>query len=99
MGRDTRSGVHGDPRHLAVDELALARVEAGANIDAELPNAVDDRPRAADRPRRAVEGSEEAVSRGVDLAAARACELPADDGVVALEQFSPAAVAQLGHAG
>ncbi len=31
------------PRDLALDELALARVDAGADLEAELADAVDDR--------------------------------------------------------
>ena len=32
----TRPDVHGDPADLAIDPLALARVQAGANLDAQL---------------------------------------------------------------
>ena len=50
--------------------------------------------RAADRARRAVEGREESVAGGVDLVAAVAQRLPADERVMPLEQLAPAPVAE-----
>src|SRR5262249_10659867 len=44
---------------------------------------------------RAVESCEEAVSRGIDLAAAKALQLPAHDSVMSLEQLAPSAIAHL----
>ena len=54
--------------------LALSGMQAGTKVDAEWPQLVDDRLRAADAARRAVEGREEAVSHGLDLVAAEALE-------------------------
>ncbi len=62
----------GDAGHLVVGELALACVKAGAKLDAEHPNIISDRLRAADRTCRAVEAGEEAVAGSVHLDAAEA---------------------------
>src|SRR5262245_32053327 len=97
MRRDPGPGVDGDPSDLAVDELALARVQPGAYVDAELAHTVDDRLGATDGACRAVERGEEPVAGGVHLAAASACELPTDNRVVALEQLAPTGIAELGH--
>src|SRR5512133_2151678 len=51
----TRADVHRDAADLAVHELALARVQARADLQVDRANAVADRARAADRPRRPVE--------------------------------------------
>jgi hypothetical protein len=51
--------VHRDPRHLAVDKLAFARMQAGTHLEAELAHRIRDRARAADRSRRSVEAREE----------------------------------------
>src|SRR5205085_6553659 len=94
--RDPRTGVDGDAAHLAVRELALAGVESCAQLEPEAPHAVADRAGGADRPRRPVEGGEEAVAGGVDLPSAVARELAADGNLVRLEQLAPAAIAELG---
>ena len=39
---NTRSGVHGDTRHLPVDEFALPGVQPGPHFDLELAHALDD---------------------------------------------------------
>ena len=44
---DPRSRVHGDPGNLAVDELTLASVEAGAYLDTNPRDRVNDRAGAA----------------------------------------------------
>src|SRR2546423_14547095 len=94
--RDARAGVDGDSAHLPVRELALARVQPGAELEPEAAHAVADRPRGADRARRPVEGGEEAVAGGVDLAAAEAHELCADGGLVRPSELAAAPVAALG---
>ena len=95
--RHARAGVDGDARDLAVHALAFAGVQPGAHLDAELAHRLDDRARAGDRPRGAVEAREEAVARGVDLDAAEAREPLTDEGVVPLEELAPRPVAQLGR--
>ena len=68
---DARADVDGDAGDLVVAELALARVQPGADVEAELAHRVArSRARSGSRARRAVEGREEAVAGRVDLAAA-----------------------------
>ena len=69
-----RRDVDGDAADVVAHHLALARVDARADADALLLGGVEDRARAADRARRAVEGGEEAVAGRLHLAAAEALE-------------------------
>ena len=86
------------PATSLADALALAGVDAGADRDAGAARALGDAERAADRPRRPVEGGEEAVAHRLDLVAAVGGELGADERVVGVEQLAPRAVADLGRA-
>ena len=72
-------------------------MEPGPDLEAERAHAGADRARGADGPGGAVEGGQEAVARGVDLAPAEPRELLAHQRVVRLEQVAPAPVAQLDH--
>jgi hypothetical protein len=98
LGRDARARVHGDPADGIACELDLAGVEPGTHAEPGGGDVLRDGARAADRPRRPVERREEAVAGGVDLAAAKACEVAAHDLVVPLEQIAPAPVAQFAGA-
>ena len=93
---DAGSDHHGDAADLPVDRLDLARVHARPNLDAERGDRVDDRPRAPDRPSRAVERGEEPVTRRVDLHAPIAGELATHAAVVFFDQGLPAPIAELG---
>jgi hypothetical protein len=87
--------VHGHAADVVADELALARVDANAHLDAQIARRPGDRQRAAQRARRgAVERREEAVADGLDLAPFKARELLAHLLVVAREQVAPAPVAE-----
>src|SRR5438876_201237 len=74
---DTRTDVNCDPADLSVDDLALARMQADTDVEAEPADRVADRASAADRPRRAVERREEAIAGRVHLGAAEAAQLAA----------------------
>ena len=93
---DARADVHADAADVVAADLAFAGVQPGAHFDAECLHGVADRHGAADRALRAVEHGQEAVSRGVHLAAAEAREFRPDDGVVRVEQRMPVTVADLG---
>ena len=88
----TRADVHAD---VIAADLALAGVQPGPHLAAKRLHRVADRHRAADRSLRAVEHREEAVARSVHLAASKAGELRADDGVVRIKQRMPVTVADL----
>src|SRR5256714_8460213 len=53
--RDARAGADGDPAHLPVRELALARVQADPDLEPEAAPTVPHRPPAPHPPRRPVE--------------------------------------------
>ena len=92
---DARADVHGDPADVVAADLALAGVQSGAHLDAERLHRVADRHRAADRPLRAVEHREEAVTRRAHLAAPKTRQLCPHHGVVCIEQRMPVTVAHL----
>src|SRR6185436_8716615 len=74
---DARADVDREAADVLADRLALARVEAGAQLDAELPHRVAQLHRAADRARGAVERREDAVAERLHGAAAEARQLRA----------------------
>ena len=95
--RDARAEMDGQPGDVVRQDLDLADVDAGPDLEPELPDAVADRDRAADRAGRAVERREEPVADDLDLVAAEPLELATDDAVVVGEQGLPADVAELGR--
>jgi hypothetical protein len=87
--------VDGDASHVVVaHQLALAGVQPRPDFDPQRADAVADGAGAANRPRGAVEGGEEAVPRGVDLSAPMPFELPPHDPVMGVEEGAPWTVAQ-----
>ena len=62
LGRHAGADVYGDSADLAVHLLALARVEAGADLNADLADGLGDCCGAADGSYRPVERCEEAVA-------------------------------------
>jgi hypothetical protein len=89
-----RAGVNGDAGDCVIDALALAGVDAGADLEAEASQGVTDAHGAADGAGRAVEGREEAVAGGAYLSPAVTRDLLADGRVVALEKIAPGAVTE-----
>jgi hypothetical protein len=86
--------VDGDPGQAVAVRLALARVDPGAELDADRPHRVHGRAGAADRPCRPVETSEEPVAGRVELVSTVSRELAPYEGVVLVEQVAPTAVAE-----
>ena len=82
---DPGADVDGDGSDVVVHQLALARVEPGPDLDPQRTDPVADGAGATDRPRRAIEGCEEAVRDGVCLTAPMPFEFPPDDPVVRVE--------------
>ena len=80
--RDPGAEVDGEALDARVGELDLARVEPGADLEAEPANRVADRAGAPDRARRAVERGQEAVAGDPDLLAAEPLQPVADERVV-----------------
>ena len=98
MSRHSCARVDGDPGDLAVQDLAFARVQAGAHAEAEVTDAFNDGTSAGDGASGPVEAREESVPGRVDLDAAKARELPPHKRVVPFEQLPPGSIAQLDHA-
>ena len=69
----------------------------GADFEPELAHPVRDRLSAAHSSDRPVEGGEEAIAGGVDLASPEAAELPAHERVVAFDQFPPTHITDSGQ--
>lgn len=91
---DSGADVNGNAAHLIPHDLALAGMEPGADVDPERPDVVGDRAGAADTARRTVEGRQEAVTGRVDFTAPEPLEITPDNGVMAVQQVAPAAVAE-----
>ena len=72
---DACADVHGDAADVVAADLAFAGVQSRTYFDAERLHGLADRHGAADRSLRAVERREEAVARGVHLAASKPGEL------------------------
>src|SRR5207253_2561102 len=77
----------------------LSAVKSGPRLQPDRPEPLDDRLGAADAARGAVKGCEDAVPGGLDQAAAVLIHEGLHEGVVALEERSPALVAQVGGSG
>ena len=68
--RDPVGDLHGGPGDVVADQVHLAGVDPGPDLDAEGGRVVEDGGRAADRLAGGVEGGQEAVRGGLDQAAA-----------------------------
>ena len=91
-----RADVHREPADPLAPHLHLTGVHAGADRDPDARERVTDRAGAADRATGSVEGGEEPVAGGVDLAPAEPGQLLAHDRVVLVEERAPPGVAELG---
>ena len=96
MLRNAGCDVDGHARDVVVrSELDLTGVEAHPDLETERPHGVAHRAAAFNRSSGSVEGRDEAVARGVDLATAETFELSADGPVMSVEEIAPLPVAQL----
>ena len=93
---DARADVHREAADVVTGEqFAFAGVQAGADLQVEVADAVADGGRAADRAAGAVEHGERAVAERLHEPPAMALDLLAHQAVVALQQGPPGAVAEL----
>jgi hypothetical protein len=86
--------MHRDTTELLAYDLTLSGVDARANVDAQLPDRVHDRPSAANRTRRTVKGRQEAVASSIDLATSMPRELVANKEVMLSEQIFPFSITE-----
>ena len=89
-----RTDHHRDAVGLAGLILRLARVDAGADLDAEAPDLLGERCRASDRPVRLGEGGEEAVAGVILLLPPEALESGPDEPVEPRGELAVSSVAQ-----
>jgi hypothetical protein len=86
---DARSDDRRQPTDLARDLLALTGMRSGADLDAQLTDAIAHGQRATHGARGPVERGVETVARCVLLDAAVPLELITNDGMVPLDEFAP----------
>src|SRR4029077_14264552 len=91
---DTRTDVHGKSADVVTHSLALARVDAGSNLEAGIVEAIADGYGAAHGAGRPVEGGEESVSGRGDLVASKMRELSSDGCVMPFQHVAPGFFAQ-----
>ena len=97
---DSGGNMNADASDTAVKDLHLAGVNSGSNRDPKRAQGVGERPGAADRPTRTVEGRKNAVTHSA-AGVNEATSVLLDDGpgqyVVALEKIAPFPVAHGGR--
>src|SRR5690349_20246017 len=92
--RDAGADGYRDAGDFPVGDFALAGVQAGPDLELQRLERLANGRRSKHRPRRAVEDGEETVAGRVELAALELRELTAHDGVMPLQELSPARVAE-----
>ena len=83
--RHARANVHGDPADALLQKLDLAGVNPGADLEPFLRRGCNDRLRAPDCARRAVERRQEAVTGAIDLLPAVLLDVATHESVVPLQ--------------
>ena len=91
---DPRRDVDGDPGDVVAASFNLTGVQADAYVHAELARAVADGEPTLNRPRRTVEGGEDAVTGCLDVPTAEAMNLALGHAVVVVEQFAPTMISR-----
>src|SRR3989441_2616889 len=86
--------VYGEAADGVATHLTLARVQPGADLEAERPAGLADGIGAADGARWTVEGCQQAVAGGLDLAAAEAVDLRPGGPMERVHERAPAGVAE-----
>jgi hypothetical protein len=87
--------MHGDPPHLWPDDLDLAHVDAGTDLDAHPVQSLHQIFGAVDGPGGLVERREKAVAGGVNLPTPVAFQNLPHEGVVLGQEMTPAAITEL----
>ncbi len=83
--RHAGADVHGDAAVFVSHHFALARMKSGAHVDAELVHCLRDGARTANPACRTIEGGEEPIARGINLAATIVIQLATHGLMMAFE--------------
>src|SRR6266536_768880 len=92
---DAGADMNREARHRLGPALYLSGMQAGPDLDADLPHRIPGGAGAPDGPRGPIERDEESVPRRVNLAAVEPVQEAPDAGVMLIEHISPAAVTEL----
>src|SRR5262245_21629836 len=87
----------GDTADVAVDEFDLSAVKSSPELDTECGNGTDNGDRSLNGVSRTLERGDEAIARGLDLAAAKPCQYATHGLIVLAEQREPPVVSPSGH--
>ena len=93
--RDSRTDRDRDPDHLAVADLALARMETGPHLETDVPQRIAKGGGGEDRLGGPIERGEEPIAGRVELPALEPRELATDDRVMLLKEVALGRVAEL----
>jgi hypothetical protein len=94
---DPGGNVDREPSQIVASDLAFPTVQADPDLETKWRQRLGHGLRATDRPRRPIEGHNETVSGGIDLAAAIVPQLRADNPVMAIEDAPPRLVSDVGQ--
>jgi hypothetical protein len=86
--------MHCNAAELFADDLTLSGVNTRANVNAEFPNRVNNRPSTADCTRGTIKRGQEAVARGIYFATSMFHKLFTNQGVMLSEKLFPSSVAE-----
>jgi hypothetical protein len=84
--------VPADPSDVAVQDLDLARMDGGAQMESELRHRFHEREGASEGPRRRIERRKDAVARRLDETAMKALDLVPRRLVVSIDDLAPIAL-------
>jgi hypothetical protein len=93
-GEKAGGPMHGDAPDVVADDLDLARVDGGPDLEVESRSVVPDGPGTGDRPSRGIEPGKEAVIGRLDLDAGEPVEGATNAIVVSGKQGPPASISE-----
>jgi hypothetical protein len=90
----TRSDVQSDSADLGARHFDLPSMQTSADLDTELVPSFNNIQSTSNRASRSIEGGEESITGGINLAASKSSELSPNHGVMPLEKLYPSTIAQ-----
>jgi hypothetical protein len=93
---NTRPDMQSDTADLGARHLDLPGMQTSADFDPELVTSSDNIQSATNRASRSIEGDEEPITCGINLAASKPSDLSPNHGVMPLEKLLPGTIAETG---